>query len=55
MMYLLFTGKECIEPESSKNIFHINNRIIDEFPDSDRKTSEYHDIDSNSENIEHDR
>ncbi len=53
-MGTLFTWEESIETKPSKDILHIDDRIIHEFPDSDRKSSEYHDIDTNTQDIKYD-
>lgn len=50
----LFPRKKCIQPQSPEYIFHIDDRIIYEFPDSDRETSENHDIDPDSKDIKYD-
>ena len=50
---MLFFREESIETKSSENILHIDDRIIHEFSDSDGESSEYHDIDTDSEDIKH--
>ncbi len=52
-MDTLILRKESIETKSSKNILHIDDRIIYELSDSDRESSEYHDIDTDSEYIKY--
>ena len=50
---MLFFREESIETKSSKNILHIDDRIIYEFSDSDRESPKYHDIDTDSKDIKY--
>ena len=52
-MDFLGLGEESIETKSSKYILHIDDRIIYEFSDSDRESSEHHDIDPDTEDIKY--